>query len=116
MSSVRRKLVHSPVYSVAGDGLEQDLVLSSDYPNTFILAYPCDSAGEPLADLTGVTGTVVYSITSEVNPYVVDIEANGDMSAPKESSFKAPATSCNVVISGNANFTHYRIAAVQYPA
>lgn len=114
MSSVRRVLVRSQVYSVAGDGLEQSLKLSADYPNVFILCYPCDSSGEPLGDLTGVTGTVVYTVTSEVNPYVVDIEANGDMSAPVESSFKAPATECTATISGNANFTHYRIAAVQY--
>lgn len=114
MSNQTPYRVLSDVFEVATDGLVNSLVLKTSHPHVYVCAYPCDASGDPLEDLTGVTGTVVYEVETEICPYLVDIEANGDMSAPKSSSLNAPCTQVQCTITGNAVFTHYRIAAYQY--
>lgn len=108
-----RPTIVDKVFAIA-DGLSQVIQLDADAPHNFVCCFPCNAAGDAANPMTG---TVVYEISTLSCPYWVDIAANNDWTAPRDSSFQAPAEQVRVTISGQAaGATHFRVIGVQYHA
>lgn len=110
MSDKTKKLV-SPVYAFAGDGVVATEVLDSDYPTVFVLLIPTDVDGN---QVTGASGTVTYEIRTENNDEWVSINADSDLAAPEDSSFRAPVVEIRATVATGAGFSYCRLKAVQY--